>query len=416
MELFNLIIILFIRSAHCVYHQTTFNVTHTHDESIAILVNAGHVNTSSGVWHLNPTSQESYDLLLTLDNQWSFDPNITSQISLEMDGYTPDISRLDCEFLIVFSVDNHKYFSVVIRLDASNTLWKYYPASTVLATTNNVYNDIISGNDSQQRWNRVSDNGNWSNILPKYKTPLKWPLFIRITNNPITNRLQYECIVNDAVLRFDYDDAFIGTETKIYIMNDASDGKPFDIHWMKVQYQDNRTLYDNATIPTTTAPLTSEYEMTTTALVPETTETDTQTQAQTTTEMSDVYSTEIEKEPFIYSNVENTSTGVMIGIVIAVVCGVICVVLGIVYYFKQKEEVYSPHDVNRSEYHTPRLDLSNTDIENILEKKRKESTQYSAGFVVDGTQRTQAIMPITSNTSDEEDDIHHRDSDQFIED
>eukprot|EP01083_Nonionella_stella_P081420 224281_1 len=209
MELFNLIIILFIRSAHCVYHQTTFNVTHTHDESIAILVNAGHVNTSSGVWHLNPTSQESYDLLLTLDNQWSFDPNITSQISLEMDGYTPDISRLDCEFLIVFSVDNHKYFSVVIRLDASNTLWKYYPASTVLATTNNVYNDIISGNDSQQRWNRVSDNGNWSNILPKYKTPLKWPLFIRITNNPITNRLQYECIVNDAVLRFDYDDALV---------------------------------------------------------------------------------------------------------------------------------------------------------------------------------------------------------------
>eukprot|EP01083_Nonionella_stella_P081418 224278_1 len=402
MKLFNLIFILLARYTHCVHHQTTFNASHIHadDPSVSILVNAEHVNTSSDRWRLNPQSQDSYDLLLTLNNGWSFHPTTTSQISLEIDGYRPDISRHDCEFMIVFS-DNHKYFSVVIRLD--NTLWKYYPPSKALATANDVYSDIIRGNDSptRQRWDRVSDNDKWNNIVPKYNGPLQWPLRIQITNNPITNTLQYECVVNNRVLRFEYDDVFRGNQTNIYIMNDADDGKPVDIYWIKLQYKDNTTAHVDDVIPTTTGTVTSEYEMTMSA-----TTTMSETQTQTETEMGEVSGTMMmEMKAFAHSNVESADAGVMAGVVIAVVCGVMWLVVGIVYYFKKKEQVDSPRrvNINKSEYHTPRLDLSNTDIENVLEKKRKESTQYSAGFVVDCTQRTQAIMPITSNTSSDED-------------
>eukprot|EP01084_Bolivina_argentea_P073151 132755_1 len=199
------------------------------------------VTTVNDTWHMNPNHQTGTDMTINLDNEWTFHPSIESTINITIDGFTPNITLLDGEFLILFSVGDTQFFSLIIILQKLHIKqsWRSYPSdhNESLATTNSVYNDIIN-KQSPIRYCRISNNDSWEHIGSNYyKNGLIWPLNIQITNDPINNKVYYKCYLNDKTLAITYNTSFnTNTPMAMYIMNDASDNKPFDIYSIDVSY------------------------------------------------------------------------------------------------------------------------------------------------------------------------------------
>eukprot|EP01084_Bolivina_argentea_P242484 406762_1 len=46
-------------------------------------------------WHIDPKTQDSTDLELELDNSWGFHSSVQSSINITINGFTPNITKLD---------------------------------------------------------------------------------------------------------------------------------------------------------------------------------------------------------------------------------------------------------------------------------------------------------------------------------
>eukprot|EP01084_Bolivina_argentea_P243587 408320_1 len=204
MSLITLTILTLISTLQSVEYKRNLTVQHSEDSGIRITSNALHVDTSNNTWHINPTSQNAYDLEILLEHELTFHPSMESQLTFTINGLTPPITLYDGELIIVFSVDNTEYFAVVIRLDVARNTWKYYPSIATnnrsFIIMNDIWNNIINM-QTPNRWKRVSNSteiiDNWVGIRPFHKDPLQWPLNIKLINNPVTNTLLYECNVEN---------------------------------------------------------------------------------------------------------------------------------------------------------------------------------------------------------------------------
>lgn len=137
-----------------------------------------------------------------------------------------------------------------------------------------VYFDIILPSDPI-RFHRVSNNDQWDQIGPGtwYKKALQWPLHFEITNDPINDTTKYRCILHDKTLEITFLSSFLTEEgMSIYIMNEASDNKPFDIHSIEMTYSfttlpptPSPTAYPTTPRPTTSQQSGSGIVATTTA-------------------------------------------------------------------------------------------------------------------------------------------------------
>ena len=222
-------IVIFI---HAFNKSIKLNNSHLGASGISVSITANHVNTTNNIWHIDPSTQDGTDIELNMQSEWGFHPLIPSTITLIIDGSTPDITKLDGELLILFGVANQYYFSLVIRLE-DNSAWKSYPdfQNKSLAFTDDIFMDLIASS-TDDRWNRISNNDQWTNIeFPHlYKIGLKWPLKLSITNDPIQNTTSFQLFVENRILRGQYKTCFpVDQGMNVYLMNDASDGKPFDI-------------------------------------------------------------------------------------------------------------------------------------------------------------------------------------------
>eukprot|EP01083_Nonionella_stella_P133131 404740_1 len=183
MSLVTLIILALINNLQSVEYKRNLTVTNSEHSGIHITSNPLHVDTSNNIWHINPTSQNGYDLELVLENEWTFNPSMESQLTLTLNGFTPNVAKEDGEFIIIFSVDNTEYFAVVIRLDTQRNTWKYYPPistdSNSFIIINDIFSNIIDTNtQTSNRWRRISNSteiiDNWVNVRPFHKDELEW--------------------------------------------------------------------------------------------------------------------------------------------------------------------------------------------------------------------------------------------------
>eukprot|EP01084_Bolivina_argentea_P111753 199334_1 len=225
----------YISAAWSFYKSARLN-TSQFTESGAHLTVASYIDTTHG-FYINPETQTGTDLEILLNNEWGFHSSVQSTINLSIHGFTPNITKLHGEFLILFAVNQIQYFSVAIMLNKHKP-WKSYPSfqNATLATTNNIFTDIIS--HTSDRTNRVSNNNSWTHIGQNiYKNALQWPLNIQITNDPIQNLTHYACILPNKTLTATFTTAFdTNKKMNIYIMNSASDNTPFNIHSIDITY------------------------------------------------------------------------------------------------------------------------------------------------------------------------------------
>ena len=222
-------------------HTVRLNNTHLGDRGIALFLTQDHVQITDDIWTLNPPSQDNTDITIEMTREWGFHPDVPSTLSVDINGSTPVNSTTsdDGEFLILFSVNDTQYFSVVVMLETGQA-WASYPGweNNTLATTDSVLVDIISPSEPI-RFHRVSNNDQWDQIGPGswYKKALQWPLHFEITNDPINDTTNYRCFLPDKTLEITFSSSFMAEQgMSIYIMNEASDNKPFDIHSIEMTY------------------------------------------------------------------------------------------------------------------------------------------------------------------------------------
>ena len=244
-----LLLILFAYSNDAVIKSITLNNTNLDGLGIDIQLTDHNVNNTNDIWHLDPPTQDATDIEIIMNNEWGFHPDVESTISLRIDGFTPNITEDDGQLLILFGVGDKQYFATFISL-AQGEAWKSYPSWSAnapdpgprvpLATTDSIASDIIY-RDQPSRYHRLSAGNstmdNWVNIGPGsgYKNLLHWPLNIEIINNPITNTTTY--VLPDQGLNVIFATSFATNQgMNIYIMNDASDGRWFDIYSIDVIY------------------------------------------------------------------------------------------------------------------------------------------------------------------------------------
>eukprot|EP01084_Bolivina_argentea_P175964 304591_1 len=241
---------LFLLLTHIHYKQTDafekliqLNTTELGRSGINLTLVPNHVTIINNAWHINPVTQDDTDLKIDLNNEWGFHSSVESTIHLVIDGFTPNVTIQEGKVLILFAVDNRQYFSMFIPLE-NGQAWKSYPSfkNKPLAVSNDVVSDIITLSDSM-RYHRISNStyvkDNWVQIGSGiwYKTALEWPLNIQITNDPINDETHYKCFLPNKILSVTYTTSFVTNKgMDIYIMNDASDGKPFDIYSIDVSY------------------------------------------------------------------------------------------------------------------------------------------------------------------------------------
>eukprot|EP01083_Nonionella_stella_P197040 724677_1 len=343
-------------------------------EGIALQIRATHVNTSNNVLHINPRTQRDTDLELILDQQWGFHPQVPSTIHITIDGFTPNITKEDGEFLMLFAVDNHQYFSAVIRLE-DKSAWQSYPSyeQQPLATSNDIFRNIIVPLDPN-RWIRLSNNDQFEPIGPGqyYKKALQWPLHITITNDPIQNTTTYQCtdcvLPPGRILTVTYTSSFATAKgMKVYIMNDASDGKPFDIYSIGVTYQyETETPTKTPTIapsiptsspstaPTTPVPTKAPSTPSPIIVIPPSSST---TAHPSINEMEQIDTTQsshstlqtVHTGEFSTKSDDKLVTYLIIGIIVIFVCFVVsCVGAGVIYKHKKRQI-----NTNDTQYHHP---------------------------------------------------------------
>eukprot|EP01084_Bolivina_argentea_P202798 346416_1 len=209
------------------------NDTQPGGNGMSILLTENHVNNTNNIWNINPQTQDGTDL--TIEISFGFHLEFQSQLHLIIDGMTPNITKNNGEFIIVFSVDQTQYFGISVQLK-NDSFWKIYPnpKTSLLATVDNIFGTII-GQSGDNRYNRISQNTNWTDI--SHKKPLKWPLNIKITNDPVNNISHIQCTASETILNVIYNSSFIvNRPMDIYIMNAKSDNKPFIIYSVKIEY------------------------------------------------------------------------------------------------------------------------------------------------------------------------------------
>ena len=187
----------------------------------SISYNSDTVSVSGTDYNINVQTQNGYDMKLSLDESWGFTSTVNSSTILTIDGST-NPSHHDCDFMIVFSVGDSQYLSYFTHLDDHNVKNKMYTSMSTLQTIEPVSQWIID-NIPDQRYNRISNNGQWFNV--KWRKQVLWPLKFIITNDPINNKCYFEFYHNETVSlaqQWTLDGSFVANQNMdVYIMGDS---------------------------------------------------------------------------------------------------------------------------------------------------------------------------------------------------
>eukprot|EP01084_Bolivina_argentea_P242483 406761_1 len=96
----HIILLLFLTNP---FHINAFEKSFTLDPNqlggpgIEVQLTDNHVTTSNNSigWHIDPINQDSTDLELLLENSWGFHSSVQSSINITINGFTPNITKLD---------------------------------------------------------------------------------------------------------------------------------------------------------------------------------------------------------------------------------------------------------------------------------------------------------------------------------
>eukprot|EP01084_Bolivina_argentea_P160048 278738_1 len=168
--------------------ETTLNAQIPSRHGAVLYPNTNNTAVSGTTYKITVSSEDGYDIRLSLDESWGFKPYIPSTLSLTLHGHTPSPDR-DTDLLLVFSVHDWQYFSFFMHLDYLNNIKsRIYPSIATENITRPVSDWISDVN--YLRWERVSNNNQW--IPLNYKKQTTWPLQFMITNNPMQNKTYFE--------------------------------------------------------------------------------------------------------------------------------------------------------------------------------------------------------------------------------
>eukprot|EP01083_Nonionella_stella_P099557 279927_1 len=148
----------------------------------------GGTTANGSKWNINVNTQSSFDLRISLHNEWGFHSSFPSTISFIINGSTSDETlQTDAKILFVFGIAN-EYFAASTPLNTSRTPFTIYPPNLhPLASIDSLH--TMTSAPQPERAIRFAQNHSWS-IAPNH-TPFnedtKWPMYITITNNPIQN-------------------------------------------------------------------------------------------------------------------------------------------------------------------------------------------------------------------------------------
>ena len=167
------------------------NTEITEQNGAILMANPESVTIQNNQYHVTVSHQDAYDLKLSLNNNvWSFHPTNCSSFTLEINGSTP-IHSSDADFLIVFAVGNHQYFSYFVHLDVTSIKSRIYPSLAIERGTISVSSWISDTLTIPQRWDRISNNGQWI-ITSNWRSQAQWPLKFIITNDPINKQSLFQ--------------------------------------------------------------------------------------------------------------------------------------------------------------------------------------------------------------------------------
>eukprot|EP01083_Nonionella_stella_P074704 202758_1 len=159
------------------------NDTMSSADGLSLTYNAESITITDNRYLINVQTQDAYDLKLSLHDSWGFSKDIVSSIALKMDGYTP----YNTELLMVFSVDDFQYVSFSMH----NIKYRIYSSIRTITNTQRVTEWISDTNTYPQRWNRISNNDEWT-TLPSYRYQATGPFNFVITNQPTNNKSYFE--------------------------------------------------------------------------------------------------------------------------------------------------------------------------------------------------------------------------------
>ena len=211
---------------------------------IQILYNPSSVIINANEWITSFQTQQGYDLLLELSNEWGFDPITSSYLTLILNGTTHNEQEGD--LLFVFSAANSQYFGLVIRNEIiGGQAYKTYPQPMVssLAYSNDITSSIIFPS-TPDRWDRITNQTRWYNTIPIYNNPINsvasWPIKLVILNDPINNIVrcaQIDTFANTELYSATFLSSFTATDQGIdvYIMTDGI-GESFGIYDITVEH------------------------------------------------------------------------------------------------------------------------------------------------------------------------------------
>eukprot|EP01083_Nonionella_stella_P081098 223226_1 len=194
-------------SLRTILSQQFFQTAHLKPSSAAT-VSGITVNTGPGAtvfedqWNINVVSQQGSDLNIVMDSRWGFHPLFPSSIQLYIQGITSNETyQTDGEILFVFNV-NQQYFAQMISIDERKSSYKECPNSNTQLITRDV-TEMLSAS-VPDRYHRYCKNAintprneatdNWDNVgtsSVSYKQPAQWPMWLTITNDPISNTVTY---------------------------------------------------------------------------------------------------------------------------------------------------------------------------------------------------------------------------------
>eukprot|EP01084_Bolivina_argentea_P133503 235602_1 len=219
----NLIYIFFIHSCIAQLQSTTVNPITPSQNGVSVSYNTKNTKVSGAYYDISVTTQNEYDVAISLQEQWSFKSTLSTTLILTLNGLTPNPSA-DADFIILFTTDNIQFFSFFVHLDSTVVRSKIYPFKK-LAIQENLFSYLENTITYPQRWDRVSHGDQWSNTRPRYNGQAQWPLKFQITNNITSNKCIFSYYDQGNIYQTGntFNDTFIANKPiNIYIMGDTS--------------------------------------------------------------------------------------------------------------------------------------------------------------------------------------------------
>lgn len=238
--MFSFVLIAWLQSAvgmiSNVQRQSILNATILSNNDASISYNEQTTSISDdGAFNVIVSTQDDYDIRLSLSDEWAFIPSTTSTLSLTLQGHTP-FPGADSDLMLVFSVNDWQYFSFFIHLDYTNKLKsRIYPSLSMQSILSPVTQWMAD--NSQSRWDRISNSDEW--ILLNWKQQALWPLTFEIVNDLSDNQTLfrfYHNNTNEHVIEYYFENAaFVANEPmNIYIFGDSENEK-YEIHEIDIQ-------------------------------------------------------------------------------------------------------------------------------------------------------------------------------------